>query len=118
MSVNKSTLFQKLSDHEGDSYSFVDALKILHECTEAPNMKDAINAWLRVKSELPDEEDFLGHAIDACVFFHLMRVARKEGNDDHVAVFRSRMVQSWNVAVGDENITSVIDVDHIVLEEV
>jgi len=118
MSVNKTTLFQKFFDHEGDSYSFVDVLKILHECTEAANMKDAINAWLGMKSELPDEEsDFLGHTIDACIYYHLMRVARKEGNDDHVAEFRGRMVQSWNAAVEEEDIDSIIDVDQVVLEE-
>lgn len=114
MSVNKTTLFQKLSDHEGDSYSFVDVLKILHECTEAPNVKEAINAWLRMKRESPE---FLGHMIDACIFYHLMRVARDAGNAEHVEDFRSRMVQSWNAAVEEEDIDSIIDVDEVVLQD-
>ena len=117
MSIDKATLLQKLVDHESNSYSFFDILKTLHECTDATNTRDAMNAWLRIKREL-SEYEFLGHMIDACVFYHLMKVARTLGNDDHVADLRSRMVQSWNQAVGDEDIDSIMDVDQIVPEDV
>lgn len=74
-------------------------------------MRDAMNAWLSMKRELP-EHAFLGHMIDACVFYHLMRVARTAGNADHVADFRSRMVQSWNQAAGEDmDIDSIMDVE-------
>lgn len=118
MSVDMNALLQKLSDdHESDTYSFVDVLKALHECTVAENMKDAINAWLGMKRESPE---FLGHMIDACVFYHLMRVARDMGNADHVEDFRGRMVRSWNNStetLDDEDIDSIIDVDEVVLQD-
>lgn len=94
-------------------FSFKDFIVTLHACTEADNMVDAINAWLRFKNNIQDE--FFGNAIDACVFYHLRRTALSMGNDDDAENFRQRMANSWNSVIQAEeeqnDPVSILEVD-------
>lgn len=101
---------QTLASIDTEYYSFKEFIITLHACTVADTMVDAINAWLRFKNTIPDE--FFSNAIDACIYYHLRRVAISMGNDDDANDFTQRMVTSWNAA-GLESDSVIADVDDI-----
>lgn len=112
MSFQEETFFQTLANIDDGYYSFKDFIMTLHACTEADNMAEAINAWLRFKNSIQDE--FFGNAIDACIFYHLRRVSISMGKDDDASKFTQRLVTSWNSAIGEPE--SVTDVDEILID--
>ena len=109
-----------LASIDKEQYSFRDFIATLHACTVAETMKDAIDAWLRAKNIMHDDDEFFSNAIDACVFYHLRRVALAAGNDEDAERFRQRMVSYWDSAVGEEEDEdlqgSVVDVNQIFTE--
>ena len=115
MSFDEETFFHMLSSIEKDHYDFKDFIVTLHACTVADTMRDAMNAWLGFKNSIQD--DFLGKAIDACMFYHLRKVAISMGKNDDAEDFLQRMVALWNSEDSDANdIDSVTQVDEICID--
>lgn len=113
MSFQREEFFRVLESIDKEYYSFKDFIVALLGCTDAENMKDAINAWLRFKSSVP-EDVFFCNMIDACIFYHLLKTALSMGNDDDAEDFRRRMVDSWNsanVAEEHNDPVSIAEVD-------
>lgn len=114
MSVRADIIHEMMTGDE--DYAFVDFLRTLHRATEgAETMNDALNAWLRFKQRSHDVH--LRHGIDACVYYHIYRVARDQGHVENANNLMERMVASWDLAA-ENDFNSIVDVDRILLSDI
>ena len=86
---------------DDDPISIIDCARALERSTsDVSTMSDALNVWLRAKAEFPENSP-IRHAIDACCYLRMYHSLRDTATPEHLATFRQRMIQSWELATND-----------------
>ena len=93
--------FMNVIAEEDDDMSIIDCARALFQSTSgALNTSDALNVWLRAKEEYPENSP-IRHAVDACCYLIIHHSLRDTATPEHLATFRQRMRQSWQLATDD-----------------